>query len=166
MENSILNKLPFDPVFLLIGLGAVWIVVLVLVIILWVKTRKMYRRYDTFMRGRDATTLEDHIMDQMAEIADLKDKDKINREDIRSLNKQVWTAYQKFGMVKYNAFKGMGGNLSFAFAILNANNTGFILNAVHSRDGCYMYMKLVDKGQTDIVLGNEEREALEQALGY
>ena len=75
-------------------------------------------------------------------------------------------SFQKFGMIKYNAFKGMGGNLSFAFALLDYTNTGFILNSVHSREGCYLYLKTVDRGQTEISLGNEEKEALEQALGY
>ena len=69
-------------------------------------------------------------------------------------------------MVKYNAFKGMGGNLSFALAMLDMNNTGFILNAVHSREGCYLYIKVVVKGETDSALCSEEKDALEQALGY
>ena len=56
----------------------------------------------------------------------------------------------------------MGGNLSFAFAMLDYTNSGFVLNW----EGCYLYIKVVDMGQTDIVLGNEEQEALEQALGY
>ena len=37
---------------------------------------------------------------------------------------------------------------------------------IQIREGCYIYMKEVDRGQTDVVLGNEEQEALEQALGY
>lgn len=40
------------------------------------------------------------------------------------------------------------------------------MNCVHSREGCYIYVKVVDMGQTEIVLGNEEQEALEQAMGY
>ena len=70
------------------------------------------------------------------------------------------------GIVKYNAFKGMGGNLSFALALLDYTNTGFVINSVHSREGCYLYIKDVDRGQTDVALGNEEKMALEQALGY
>ena len=54
----------------------------------------------------------------------------------------------------------------FIFAMLDYTNTGFVLNCIHSREGCYIYMKEVDRGQTDVVLGNEEQEALEQALGY
>ena len=96
----------------------------------------------------------------------IKNQDKINKDAIRNLSRNVKGSYQKFGMVKYNAFKGMGGNLSFAFALLDYTNTGFILNSVHSREGCYLYLKTVDRGQTEISLGNEEKEALEQALGY
>ena len=77
-----------------------------------------------------------------------------------------FVSYQKTGIVRYNAFKGMGGNLSFVLALLDDNNSGFILNSVHSREGCYLYLKDVDKGQTDTILGSEEKEALEQALGY
>ena len=62
--------------------------------------------------------------------------------------------------------RGMGGNLSFAFAMLDYTNTGYILNSVHSREGCFVYVKVVDRGQTEVLLGTEEKEALEQALGY
>lgn len=66
----------------------------------------------------------------------------------------------------YNAFKGMGGNLSFVIAMLDDNNTGFVLNSVHSREGCYLYLKDVVEGKTEVLLGSEEKEALERALGY
>ena len=59
-----------------------------------------------------------------------------------------------------------GGNLSFAMAMLDYTNSGFVLNSVHSREGCYLYLKRIDMGQTDGPLGNEEKEAVEQALGY
>ena len=59
----------------------------------------------------------------------------------------------------------MGGNLSSAIALLDYTNSGFILNCVHSREGCYIYVKQVDMGQTDIVLGNEEQEAPDRRWG-
>ena len=118
------------------------------------------------MRGKDAETLEDIIIGHIQDIQELKSQDRANKDQIRINNKNMRASFQRFGMVKYNAFKGMGGNLSFAFALLDYTNTGFILNSVHSREGCYLYLKLVDRGQTEISLGNEEKEALEQALGY
>lgn len=166
MESSILNSLPVDPAYIIIGLAVITLILLVAVIVCIINMKKLYRRYDYFMRGKDAETLEDIIIEQIEEIKNLRSEDKANKEAIRSLNRNQRASYQKFGLVKYNAFKGMGGTLSFAFALLDYTNSGFVLNSVHSREGCYLYIKPVDRGQTDTLLGAEEKEALEQALGY
>ena len=106
------------------------------------------------------------IVDQMNAIIELKSQHRYNKDSIRTANKNSRAAFQKIGIVKYNAFKGMGGNLSFALAMLDYTNTGFVLNSVHSREGCYLYLKDVERGETEVLLGAEEKEALEQALGY
>lgn len=166
MENSILNQFPFDPAYIIAGLLVLVVLLLILTIITMVRLGRLDRKYDYFMRGRDAETLEDVILDQIEEIRNLRAEDRANKDSIRTLNRNFRASFQKYGVIKYNAFKGMGGNLSFAFAMLDYTNSGFVLNCVHSREGCYLYIKEVDMGQTDIVLGNEEKEALEQALGY
>ena len=166
MESSILNSLPVDPAYIIIGLAVITLILLVAVIVCIINMKKLYRRYDYFMRGKDAETLENIIIEQIEEIKNLRSEDKANKEAIRSLNRNQRASYQKFGLVKYNAFKGMGGTLSFAVALLDYKNSGFVMNSVHSREGCYLYIKPVDRGQTETLLGNEEKEALEQALGY
>lgn len=166
MEGSILNNLGFDPVYIILAQAVLTLILLVIVIICIFKIRKMYRQYDYFMRGKDAETLEDIIIDQMEDIQELKSQNRANKDNLRTTNKNMRSSFQKFGMVKYNAFKGMGGNLSFAFALLDYTNSGFVMNSVHSQEGCYLYLKEVDRGQTETLLGNEEKEALEQALGY
>ena len=72
--------------------------------------------------------------------------------------------YQKVGLVKYDAFNEMGGKLSFSLALLNRKNNGFIINAMHSREGCYTYIKEIIDGNSVIMLAEEEKEALEMAL--
>ena len=166
MENSIMSTWGLDPAYIIIGLSALVLIMMILVIVCIVKMRQLYRRYDYFMRGKDAESLEDIILDQIDEIKKLRTEDRANKDSIRTLNRNQRASFQKFGVVRYNAFKGMGGTLSFACAMLDYTNTGFVLNSVHSREGCYLYMKPVDRGQTDVLLGNEEKEALEQALGY
>ena len=166
MENSILNLCPFGPAYIIMGLVILVVLLLILAIITMTKLRRLDRKYDYFMRGKDAETLEDIIMDEIDELRDLRAEDRSNKDSIRTLNRNFRASFQKYGIVKYNAFKGMGGNLSFALAVLDYTNSGFVMNCVHSREGCYLYIKEVDMGQTDIVLGNEEQEALEQALGY
>ena len=161
-----LNNLLFDPAYLIIGLAVLTLALMILTLVCFSQYRKLYRRYDMFMRGKDAETLEDIILDLMDEAVVRQATDKESRDQLKSLTRQVRASYQKIGIVKYNAFKGMGGNLIFVIALLDDNNSGFILNSVHSREGCYLYMKDVEKGSTDVLLGAEEKEALERALGY
>lgn len=166
MMSEMLYNLPFDPMYLIIGSCALSLVLLVAFIICTMKMNKLYRRYDRFMRGKDAETLEDTMVNIMEQLKELNAKDRANKDMMKVLAKQVKDSFQKFGFVKYNAFKGMGGNLSFVLAMLDDNNTGFVLDVVHSREGCYLYLKEVEEGATEVLLGSEEQEALEQALGY
>ena len=156
-----------------IDLGIVVIVLAILTLISFIASvicfsqyRKLYRRYDVFMRGKDAETFENTIMDLVDETEELRARDADTRRLVDSIVSKAQAGYQKTGIVKYNAFKGMGGNLSFVIAMLDDNNTGFVLNSVHSREGCYLYLKDVIEGKTEVLLGSEEKEALERALGY
>ena len=67
-------------------------------------------------------------------------------------------------MVKYDAFNEMGGKLSFALAFLDNNNNGWIMNAMHSREGCFTYAKEIVKGESYVELAEEEAEALDRAI--
>ena len=74
------------------------------------------------------------------------------------------SSYQKTGLVKYDAFHEMGGKLSFSLCLLDEEDNGYIINSVHSNNGCYVYTKEIIKGASYIDLGDEEKEALQQAV--
>jgi hypothetical protein len=166
MENSIINSFPIDPGILLLILLALTSIMTIVSLVCVFQYRRLYRRYDIFMRAKDAETLEDVIMDLVEEADEIRSRNEDNEAALEEALDRVKTSYQKTGIVRYNAFQGMGGNLSFALAMLDASNSGFVLNSVHSREGCYLYLKEVDQGATNVILGNEEQQALEQALGY
>ena len=67
-------------------------------------------------------------------------------------------------IVKYDAFPDVGGRLSFALAMLDEENSGFVLNAIHSREGCYTYIKEIVKGESYVELSDEEAAALDKAI--
>ena len=89
-----------------------------------------------------------------------------NRTDIRDMKKILDQNFQKVGIVKYDAFNEMGGKLSFAVALLDSHNSGWIINAMHSREGCYTYIKEIIDGNSIIALAEEEKEALDMAMSY
>lgn len=166
MDSDLFTQLGIDSSYIIIGLCILTFILLIIVVVCIAKINKLNRKYDYFMRGRDAESLEGFLMELSEDVRRLQEEDRGAKDTIRSINRNIRASYQKFGLVRYNAFKGMGGNLSFAMAMLDYTNSGFVLNSVHSREGCYLYLKRVDMGQTDGPLGNEEKEAVEQALGY
>lgn len=151
---------------LIIFMSAVSIISLVISIFAIARYKNIYRLYDSFMRGRDAESLEDIILEEQNRIEALEEADASNKEVMRTMNRNIRASFQKCGVVRYDAFEGMGGKVSFAMALLDYTNTGVIINCMHSATGCFLYVKEVDAGTTEVQLGAEEKGALERALGY
>jgi len=145
------------------GMIAAMSVLFLLVIILFVRQSSLHKKYKSFMKGRGGKSIEELLKTRIDEIDNLKENDAIINKDMRYIHKSVVNSFQKCGIVKYDAFKEMGGKLSFALVLLNEQNTGFIFNSIHSREGSYTYIKEIIKGESYTALGDEEAEALEMA---
>ncbi len=145
---------------------AISVISMIIAFVAIVRYKTVYRQYDMFMRGRDAESLEDLILDEKERIDKLEAEDVANKEVMRAMNRNIRASYQKMGIVHYDAFEGMGGKISFAMALLDYTNSGLIINCMHGANGCFLYVKDVEAGATDVQLGTEEKGALERALGY
>ena len=156
MESKIFAKLNFDPGILVILSLILTVVAIVLVIMLVLRQSRLEMNYKIFMKGKNGKTLDD--IDLVKEQTDLLHKRMMYVE--KSLNR----SYQKCGVVKYDAFKELGGQLSFAYALLNDSNTGFVMNCIHSREGSYTYIKDIVRGECELPLSEEEAEAVKNAI--
>lgn len=168
MKSEILDKIGmgnidiaiFIIIILVIGIAAI-----VYCIVLTGKLKKLTKRYDSFMMGKDGKSLEETFVKKFEDIAFLIKENKLKTEDISKINENLQITVQKSGIVKYDAFNEMGGKLSFALALLDRKNNGFVINAMHSREGCYTYIKEIINGESFIALGDEELQALNKAMG-
>ncbi len=168
MNYNLLEQLGlrnFDITYLFIGIFALLLLLLILVIIQTVRLSKISKKYQKFMSGKNAKSLEKDIMGLYEDNKFIKTSTEKNRKDIELLFHKFEGALQRIGIVKYDAFGQMGGQLSFSLALLDEGNNGFILNSVHSSDGCYSYTKIIKNGLCDISLGEEEQQALDMAMG-
>lgn len=166
MSSGILNKIGLGNIdigILFIIITAVIVILLILCILSLIKIKKLTTKYNFFMKGRAAKSLENEIAEMFSDNAEMKEDISKAKKDIRSINKQLEKTYQKMGLVKYDAFNQMGGKLSFCLALLDEENNGFILNSVHSTDSCYSYIKRIENGMCKIDLSNEEAVALQKA---
>lgn len=168
MNSNIMNSIglgSLDIAYLFIGLIVLILILFIICIVTLVKLNKLKKRYEAFMLGEDAKSMEKEITSLFSDMNYLKNAVDKNAKEIRHIYKRLETTYQKLGIIKYDAFKQMGGRLSFSLALLDENNDGFVLNSVHSSDGCYTYTKEIKDGSCQITLGKEEQQALDMAMG-
>ncbi len=160
-----LELLDLYSVYIIIGLAILMIILLAMYIVNVVQMSELKKRYRIFMEGNDAKNLESTLIKRLDQVDMLLASNSANERDIKILFKKMRFATQKSGLVKYDAFNEMGGKLSSSLALLNETNDGYMLNTVHGRDGCYIYIKEIVKGNSLIMLTEEEREALAIAMG-
>jgi len=156
--------LGFDSDILIIALCAIVLILFILLIVNIVQMSKLKKHYKIFMSGKDANSLEDVIKMRLNQVDSLLEANAQNKADIKALTENMTLTYQKMGLYKYDAFKEMGGKLSFSLAMLDGKNNGYIINAMHTREGCYTYIKEIIDGNSIIVLSQEEKEALQMAM--
>lgn len=164
MESKILAAIGIDPGIIMLIMLVVIIALFFFVVSMSLKYSRLKSSYNSFMKGKDAKTLEESILDRFEELDELSALTMKNRADIRKINQDMLSNFQKVGILKYDAFQEMGGKLSFVLTLLDGNDNGYIINSMHSREGCYNYIKEIVKGESYVELSEEETESLERAI--
>ena len=162
--TGILDQLGIDPFYIFLILFIMQVVLIVLLVVLYDIYKRLEKRYSVFMKGKSGKDLEKSIFRKFSELDEIAELVKENEVHVKKLSKKIKSQYQKSGIVRYDAFHEMGGNLSFVLTMLDGENSGWIFNAMHSREGCYTYIKEVVRGETHIELSEEEQECLEKAI--
>lgn len=164
--SSLLESLQSHSGILMVLLLIVVIILLICVFNLSLGVNRLNRKYTLFMKGKDGQSLERLFKRKFDLIEKLVRSTDDNGEEIDKIWKVMDKSLNKYGIVKYDAFEDMGGKLSFVLAMLDKNNTGFLLNAIHSRENCFLYIKEIVNGESYVVLSEEEVEALRQAVNF
>lgn len=145
-------------------LAGVCVIFAILIIVLLVMVSGMKRKYLVFMDGQNGRSLEESFQKKFENMDYVNEELKKISTRLNRIDANLLRTYQKIGIVKYDAFKEIGGTLSFVLVLLTKDNNGFILNSMHSNsEGCYTYIKEVKNGEVFVTLSEEERQALEDA---
>ncbi|MDD5866840.1 DUF4446 family protein [Lachnospiraceae bacterium YH-ros2228] len=150
--------------YIVIGLAALCLLLLILLVVALVKIGKQRKRLDVFFKGKDAKSLEDTLIQRLNQLDEVAEQNQENKNGIFALNKQIKSAFQKYSMLKYDAFEENGGKLSTILVMLDEKNNGYIINFVHGNNGSYTYTKEIIDGNSIVQLGKEEEEALDKAI--
>ncbi len=152
-----------DMIYFIGGFAVLTIILLILMIVSLCKLKKLRKKYEAFTRGKNGESLEDTVKEYLDKVDHTIDLLTMTREELINLRKNQKIAFQKMGMVRYDAFLDLTGQLSYSLALLDKSDNGFVLNSVYSREGSYSYIKEIKAGECEIELSKEEKQALDQA---
>ncbi|HCP08527.1 MAG TPA: hypothetical protein DIT25_01880 [Candidatus Moranbacteria bacterium] len=127
--------------------------------------RKLIKKNETVFAGQKAKNLEEVILQQAKNLKTL-DKDIQELYNISNqINNLAFRGLHKTAMVRFNPFKEVGGDQSFAIALLNGKNSGVVISSLFTREGTRIYSKSITAGKSDKhPLTQEEEQAIKIAL--
>ncbi|MGN1327631.1 MAG: DUF4446 family protein [Clostridia bacterium] len=150
----------FELIILIINL-----MLLVLYVLNSIKLTKLRKNYSDFMtKLGKGENINDMLQEYVKKVDDVKSENSEIERYCKKLDNDSKENLKNIGLVKYNAYKDTGSNLSFALAILNDKNTGIVLNGIYGRDSSNIYAKPVINGKSEYALSKEEEEAINKAL--
>lgn len=159
-----LSQWGINQEYLLLAILVILMILLVFCMVMVIKYNQLNERYREFMRGNSGRSLEDRILQRFHEIDGMKEAISEMTARIKELQDGRDTSFKKMAIHRYDAFHEMGGKLSYSLCLLNDVNDGFIMTSMHNRDGCYTYVKEIIKGNTFVLLSDEEKAVLEETI--
>lgn len=134
-------------------------------LILLIRTANLNKRYREFMlklgKGKN---IEEDLENYIYRVEKVEKQNSDLQLVCKEISNQMSGCIQKIGIVRYNAFKDTGSDLSFALALLDENNTGVVMNGIYSREMSNIYAKPVEKGKSSYTISAEEKLAIDKAV--
>ncbi|MDD2731049.1 MAG: DUF4446 family protein [Candidatus Portnoybacteria bacterium] len=124
---------------------------------------KTSKKIKALFAGAKAADLEEVIFAQIKRLRQAERELKELNKFCRYLEKMSLKGIQKVGVLRFNPFKDTGGDQSFSLACLDAQNDGFTLTGLFSREGTRLYTKPLTGAESKYPLTEEEKEAIKIA---
>ena len=133
--------------------------------IMIVKFSTLNKRYKNFMKKLgEGKNIEEDLGTYIYRVEKVEKQNLEISNYIKNLDEDLTRCIQKVGIVRYNAFKDTGSDLSFALALLDENNNGVVLNGIYSREMSNIYAKPVENGKSKYAVSQEEEQAIQKAV--
>ena len=149
----------------LIVISVILCILVIAFIVLLVKLFSINKKYKTFINKLgNGNNIEEDLENYMYRVERVEKQHAEIRGLINTIDTNMANCIQKIGIVRYNAFKDTGSDLSFALAMLDEKNNGVVLNGIYSREMSNIYAKPVENGKSTYTISEEEQQAIQKAM--
>lgn len=140
------------------------IILLLSVIFCIFKIFKINKEYIDFMRKLgNGNDIDGMLKEYLSDVREIKRDNAEIKAYYTKLDNDLNSCIQKIGLVRYNAFRDVGSDLSFAIALLDNNDNGVVLNGLYGSESSNIYAKPIKSGKSTYQLSHEEQYAIEIA---
>lgn len=122
------------------------------------------RRSLSLLDSGDRTTLVDAVAGIVENMRAISDDVQALAAKQQQLANTIARSARHVGVVRYDAFEDMGGQMSFSAAVLDDQGDGMVITAINGRTEARTYAKTVEGGESDFNLSPEEGKAISEAL--
>lgn len=142
----------------------------VLLLILWMWTiwrmAAIRRQLTAITRGTDNMNLEEVLVSHLDKVQHIEKRTDQVEKAIAVLQAQIPDCIQRVNMIRYDAFEDVGGQQSFAIALLDGRGDGIVLTSVYSRLEIRVYAKAIRNGRSSHTLSEEEARVVKDAAPH
>ena len=140
------------------------IFLILLVIVLTYIVVKNNKDYIKFMKKiGNGNNIDEMLKTYIKDVKEIKRDNSEIKAYYTKLDDDISSCIQKTGILRYNAFRDVGGDLSFTMALLDREDNGIVLNGIYGSESSNIYAKPIKKGQSTYQLSDEEKYAIELA---
>ena len=162
--NNLVNYIAAHEAALLLTSLLLILVLLILVIYTMVRLSSMRAHYRAMMRGSQADDLEGMLVGHIREVEAVAATNARILEENELIRQFIRKSLVRVASVRFRAFEDMGGDLSYAVAMLDANNDGVIFSSIFARADSRSYIKPIKNGSSEYPLTDEEKSVLREAM--
>lgn len=141
--------------------NAVLIIIVIALIIYVVYLSKKYLKF--MEKLGNGNNLDEMLKAYIRDVNDVKKDNSEIKAYYTKLDNDISSSIQKIGLVRFNAFKDVGSDLSFAVALLDREDNGVVFNGIYGSESSNIYAKPIKNGESSYQLSDEEKYAIEIA---
>ena len=163
--NNLVNYIAGHETVLLLASMLLILILLILVVYMMVRLSMMRSRYRAMMHGTTIEDIEGMLIQHIREVETVAATNARILEENELIRQFIRKSLVRTASVRFRAFEDMGGDLSYAVAMLDANNDGVIFSSICARQDSRSYITPIKNGSSEYPLSDEEKGVLKEAMG-
>lgn len=129
-----------------------------------IRLSRFQKKQKELFAGKKGVDLENVIIENKKRIDSLDGDVSDLYQITSSIHNLAHKGLHKSGMLRFNPFRDIGGDQSFALALLDGDDNGIVISSLYSRDGVRVYSKAIQAGQpVKYPLTDEEKQSIQIA---